>query len=110
MYSLKRLQDVVMAAVNAVDPSHKQALLANVIFTGNTMRTEGFVARLTSEIETLAGQSINVRNSNELFKNHPLRGVSGLVNSMLKDEQYMTMDDFEKHGAGYIHKTVQFDN
>jgi len=55
MYSLKRLQDVVMAAVNAVDPSHKQALLANVIFTGNTMRTEGFVARLTSEIETLAG-------------------------------------------------------
>jgi len=55
MYSLKRLQDVVMAAVNAVDPSHKQALLNGIVLTGSTMKTEGFVARLNSEIGILAG-------------------------------------------------------
>ena len=44
-----------MAAVNAIEPGFRQQLLNNVLICGGTTKAEGFVPRLKSEVEKLAG-------------------------------------------------------
>jgi len=55
-----RLQDMVMGVVNAVpNPAIRDELLDNVLIIGGTTTIPGFVARLKSELQKLAGREVN---------------------------------------------------
>ena len=95
-----------MAAVNAIEPGLRRELLNNVLICGGTTKAEGFVPRLKSEVEKLAGQSIKVST----FENAALEGAySFSLTDKAAAEAQMTRAEYEEFGPGYIHEKQQYD-
>lgn len=103
------VSSLVWETISNCDMDVRRNLLSNVVLSGGSTEFPGFAERLTKELKEKAPSAAQA-NVKVLAKDQKFAvWIGGQVFASfrgIQDEQWMTMEDYEENGAGFIHQKI----
>jgi len=102
---IQGIHDLTFSSIKECDTDVKKDLYESVILSGGTTLYDGIAERLTKELTNRAPKSIKINVVAQPDRYYAVwRGGSTLASLASFQEQTMSKQDYEEHGAEYVQK------
>ncbi|WFD35852.1 NuA4 histone acetyltransferase subunit [Malassezia cuniculi] len=100
------LQDLVLAAINAVDVDSRAAMFSNIVCVGGASLLPGFVDRLSYELSAAApNQRIKIHSPGNLTERRHSSWLGGSILASLGTfhQLWVSKQEYDEHGSAIVH-------
>jgi actin-related protein len=103
--SCKSLHHLAWASVQGSDIDVRKDLMKNIILSGGTTMYEGIADRLKNELTALAPAGAEIRVVASSDRKYAVwKGASTLASLSTFASSWVTLEDYQEHGAAVIHR------
>jgi len=101
----KSMHELAWSSVQAADVDTRKELCKNIIMSGGSTMYEGIADRLKTELKLKAPQDAEIRIVASADRKYAVwKGGSTLASLSTFASSWVTMDDYQEHGAAIIHR------